>query len=144
MAISRIAIAIVKFVSVPMLLNHYGMGQFGLIALAVSLNAYLQILSMGLPSGIVRYVAISLGESSHSKLVSLCGSGFSLYLLIGTLNVLVLWALSFKVDTLFNISPSEAEILKLLVLMSAVSSFFFWIGSYLEQLLTAAEEISWL
>ncbi len=144
MAISRVAIAAVKFVSVPMLLHHYGKGQFGLIALALSLNAYLQILSMGLPSGIVRFVAVKLGQSDQSDLGKLCGSGLSLYLLIGVLNALILGGLSLCVGHFFNVTPDQSETLKFLVLISAFSSFFFWIGSYLEQLLRAAEDIVWL
>ena len=144
MAISRVAMAGVKFVTVPLLLHHYGKENFGLIALAVSLNAYLQILSMGLPSGIVRFVAVKLGQPDQDELGKLCGSGFSLYLLIGFLNALILGGLSFGVNSFFNITPDQAETLKFLIIISAISSFLFWIGSYLEQLLRAAEEIAWL
>jgi O-antigen/teichoic acid export membrane protein len=143
MAISRVGMAAVKFISLPMLLHYYGKGSFGLIALALSLNAYLQILAMGLPSGIVRFVAVKLGQKDSTELGRLSGTGLTLYLLIGALNALILASLGWWGIHVFKVDASQLITLRHLVLISAVSSFFFWVGSYLDQLLTAAEEIAW-
>jgi O-antigen/teichoic acid export membrane protein len=143
MAISRIGMALVKFITVPMLLHYYGKESFGLIALALSLNAYLHILSMGLPSGIVRFVSIKLGAKDHEGLGRLSGTGLTLYLLIGLVNALIMAGFGFWGAQVFNVSPEQVIILRRLIFISAISSFFYWIGTYLDELLIAAEEIAW-
>jgi O-antigen/teichoic acid export membrane protein len=143
MAISRVGMAMVKFITVPMLLSYYGKESFGVIALAFSLNAYLQILAMGLPSGIVRFVAVKLGSEDSDELGRLSGTGLTLYLLIGLLNVLILAGLGGWGIHIFNVEEQQLIVFRRLIYISAASSFFFWIGSYLDQLLTGAEEIAW-
>ena len=143
MGISRIGIGAVKFITVPMLLHYYGKEQFGLIALTLALNGYLQILAMGLPSGIVRFVAIKLGGGDEKGLGRLSGSGMTMYLIIGVLNALILGSFALWGLQVFNVSEIQILTLRTLVIISAISSFFFWIGSYLDQLLGAAEEIAW-
>lgn len=45
----------IKFISIPFLLSYFGNQEFGLIALASSVNTYLQLLDMGVNTGAVKY-----------------------------------------------------------------------------------------
>ena len=44
---SRVIMAVIQFVSVPILLSNFGKVDFGIIVLATSINAYIQLLDMG-------------------------------------------------------------------------------------------------
>lgn len=143
MAASRLAVALVKFVTVPLVLGTYGRASYGLIALATGLNAYLQVLALGLPSGVVRHVAMALGRGDRAEVAGIARSSLSLYLGLGVLNALALGVVATWGEGLFNLAPGQWAILQDLVIITTFCALLSWPASLASQWLTAAEEIAW-
>jgi O-antigen/teichoic acid export membrane protein len=131
------------FISVPLLLNHFGKENFGLIGVAVSINVYLKLLDMGFSSGNVKFFAGYLAKDENKKLVQLFQASLLFYILIGLLNVLVLVGVSFYSEELFSLNVLQNIVFKKLVLILIITSLGGWIGSVMEQFLRANGLIGW-
>src|SRR5690606_35490023 len=55
---AKILDAAAKFVTIPLLVGYYGKVDYGLIALAFSLNAYLRLMDLGMNVGSVRFFSM--------------------------------------------------------------------------------------
>ena len=142
--ISRIVRAIVGFISIPLILSYFTKEQYGLIVLAASLNVYLTILNLGLPTGIVKHTAGWLATNNFSELSRAARSSFLFYLIIGTLNGLFLIYIAFWGIDFFNVSQELRYDYQLIILITAGSALLIWPFSIFDQLLQGAEEIAWL
>lgn len=143
MGIEKSCYALVKFITVPMLLVAYGKDQFGLIALATALHAYLKILSMGLPTGIVKYVAEWLGKGDAETLQGAVRSTVSCYTLMGILNAVILFIVAFFAGDIFNVQEEQVPLLQSLIGIVAVVALISWPTSVVQQALAGAQEVGW-
>lgn len=57
-AMMNILGAVYGFISVPILLNYFGKGEYGLIGLATSVNVYVQLMDLGMSSTNVRFFSL--------------------------------------------------------------------------------------
>jgi O-antigen/teichoic acid export membrane protein len=135
--------AIYGFISVPLLLNHFGKENFGLIGVAVSINVYLKLLDMGFSSGNVKFFAGYLAKFESEKLRELFQASLLFYILIGFLNVLVLVGISIYSEEIFSLSFVQNLVFKRLVLILIITSLGGWVGSVMEQFLRANDLIGW-
>src|SRR5437667_5745533 len=83
MAISQLAGMAMRFVTLPILLAFYGRESYGLIAIVVSVQVYLGILSLGTPDGLVKHAAQWLHESNLRDLYSCARTAFPFYIWVG-------------------------------------------------------------
>jgi len=140
--IGRITAGFLRFVSTPLLLNHYGKEQYGLIGLAISINVYMQIMELGFNTGNLRYLSQWLAEKKHDKVVKLIQSSMFFYGLIGLLNFVLLVIFTFYSGDIFNLSISENIIFTNMLYILAVSSLISWTYSITSQILRAYEKIA--
>lgn len=138
---SKIIKAVVGFWIVPILLNYFGKEEFGLIVLANSLNVYLTLLNLGLPLGIVKHTAQWLAKNEKINLTHAIQSSIAFYVVVGFINFLVLLIIAFQGDLYFNISPELVTGFRKLIIVTAISAFFIWPLSIVDQLLQGANEI---
>lgn len=143
-AISKILDAAIKFVSVPLLLTYFGRDNFGLIALAISVNAYLQILDLGVNTGSIKYFSEWIALKKMTILDSVARTSIGFYGLIGLINALVLLPLAFWGVGLFSLNVEESLIFKQMLLILAFVAIFNWAFSVFNQLLTADENIIYI
>jgi O-antigen/teichoic acid export membrane protein len=136
--------ALVKLITVPLLLRAYGRESFGLIALAISLHAYMQILSMGLPTGVVKYVAEWLGKGEIDKLQGALRSTVLCYSCIGIINCAVLAVLAVFAGHIFNVQEEQISLLQTLIYIVAAVALVQWPTVVVEQALVGAQEIGWI
>ena len=54
--------AVYGFISVPILLDYFGKGEYGLIGLATSVNLYVQLMDLGMSSTNVRFFSVALAK----------------------------------------------------------------------------------
>jgi len=143
-SIAKLLDASIKFVSVPLLLNHYGKSNFGLISLAISINAYLGLLDMGINTGAVKYFSEWIHLKKNDLLDSVARTSITFYLIIGTINALVLLIIVFSGINIFSLSGSQKSVMSDLFIILAVFAIINWSTSVFNQLLTANEDIYYL
>lgn len=132
------------FISVPILIKYFGKDTYGLIGLAGSINVYLHLLDMGMTDTNVRFFSEYIAKKQKDKTQKLLSFTFLFYLLIGIINSIVLFVVSFYVGVFFKVTPDQALILQHLVLILALNATFSWVSACLDQYLRAHDLMGWL
>lgn len=132
------------FISVPLLISHYGKSEYGLIGLAMSINVYMQLMDMGFNNTNLRYYANWLTKNEKNKVNTLFQSSLAFYGSIGLLNALILVVLSIFSVQLFHLTPDQDIILRRLLYILAVSALISWYSSCFDQLIRATENVAWI
>ena len=141
-ASSMLLDAVIKFVSIPILLNYLGKDNYGLITLAYSINAYLQLLDMGINTGAVKYFSEWIQQKKMDVLDSVARTSITFYSIIGLINALVLIIVSIWGISAFSLSPEQIIIFRKMLLILSLFAVINWSTSVFNQLLTANESIS--
>jgi O-antigen/teichoic acid export membrane protein len=142
--IAKVFDAGVKFVSLPLLLIAFGKADFALITLAVSANAYMSLLDLGINTGAVKYFSEWISKNKFSLLHSVARTSLTFYILIGILNGLILLLIATFGISLFSVNSTQVESLRNLFYILAIFSVFNWPASVFNQLLTANESIYYI
>lgn len=142
--ISKVTDALIHIVSLPVLLNVFGKGDYGLIVIAMSLNTFIAIIQLGLPTGLPKFVAEWLAEGNHKQLHSAIQTVSSFYLAIAIINFLVLLAVAFGGPDLFKVNPNQLSTLQALLIITAITSLLAIPATILDQLLTGAQELGFI
>lgn len=141
--IVNIVNALYGFIMIPILIKYFGKAEYGLIGLAQSVNAYMQLMDMGLTSTNVRFFSNWLAKGDESKVKALFSTCTSFYGIVGLTNASVLIAVYFFSDSLFNVTAEQDIILKQLLLILALSAFINWFTSCYNQIIQATENVAW-
>lgn len=141
---SKILDAGIKFFTLPLLLTYFGKAEFGLIALATSVNAYLQLLDMGVNTGAIRYFSEWIVQKKFDLIDSTARTSISFYTVIGLLNALVLLSVAFFGMSIFSIDKQQSNVLKILFIILAFFALINWSTSVFNQLLTANRQIQFV
>lgn len=131
-------------ISVPFLINYFGKEQYGLIGIAISVNLYIQLIDMGMAHTNIRFLSEYIAKKETSLIQRLFSLTLFFYLIVGIINSLVLFVISFYNDVFFNVTPQQATILRNLLWILALNATFSWVSTAFDQLLTANEMISWV
>lgn len=136
--------AVYGFIAVPILINHFGKAEYGLIGLAMSVNVYMNLMDMGFNSTNVRFFSTWLAQNKHERLLKGFQTSLSFYSVIGLINAVVLLVVAFFSNEIFNVTPSQNTILKHLFYILAVSAFCQWFSSCFDQIIKATENVAWI
>ena len=136
--------AVYGFIAVPILINHFGKAEYGLIGLAMSVNVYMNLMDMGFNSTNVRFFSTWLAQNKHDRLLKGFQTSLSFYSVIGLINALVLLVVAFFSNEIFNVTPSQNTILRHLFYILAVSAFCQWFSSCFDQIIKATENVAWI
>lgn len=136
--------ALYGFIAVPILINHFGKAEYGLIGLAMSVNVYMNLMDMGFNSTNVRFFSTWLAQNMHEKLLKGFQTSLSFYSLIGLINAIVLMLVAFFSDGIFNVTLEQDSILKHLFYILAISAFCQWFSSCFDQIIKATENVAWI
>lgn len=136
--------ALYGFIAVPILINHFGKAEYGLIGLAMSVNVYMNLMDMGFNSTNVRFFSTWLAQNKHERLLKGFQTSLSFYSVIGLINAIVLMLVAFFSDGIFNVSLEQDSILKHLFYILAISAFCQWFSSCFDQIIKATENVAWL
>lgn len=132
------------FISVPILIAYFGKSDYGLIGLAMSVNVYLRLMDLGFNSTNVRFFSNWLEKKDYHKVNLLFQTSLSFYGVIGFLNALILFIISFFSDSIFNLNLEQDIIVKHLFYILSISAFISWFTSCFEQLISANEQVGWV
>lgn len=142
--IANIVNAIYGFIAVPILINHFGKAEYGLIGLAMSINVYMRLMDLGFNSTNVRFFSTWFSQKKYEKLIKGFQTSLSFYGIIGLINAIVLLCIATFSDKIFNIQPEQDIILKHLFYILSISAFCSWFSSCFDQIIKATENIAWL
>lgn len=127
-----------------MLVGYYGKGDYGLIALAFSLNAYLRLMDLGMNVGSIRFFSMWISKGEWEKIGKVSRSSIVFYGVIGTINAVIFFIMAQYGSELFNISESQQGVFKVMMYILALSTILNWISNVITQLLSAYNELSWI
>lgn len=136
--------AVYGFIAVPILINHFGKAEYGLIGLAMSVNVYMNLMDMGFNSTNVRFFSTWLAQNKHEQLLKGFQTSLSFYSVIGLINAVVLLVVAYFSNEIFNVTPFQDVILKHLFYILAVSAFCQWFSSCFDQIIKATENVAWI
>jgi O-antigen/teichoic acid export membrane protein len=140
--ISKIIDAVTKVITVPLLITYFGKEDFGLITLAISVNAYLQLLDLGMNTGAVKYFSAWIEQKKFKLLDYVSRTTISFYGIIGVLNAIVLLIISWFGLESFGLSGNQTESMKLMLYILAFLAIINWGASVFNQLLVANHKIA--
>ena len=136
--------AIYGFIAAPILIRYFGRSEYGLIALAQSVNAYMGLMDMGLSSTNVRFFSNWLAKGDNDKVRKLMQTCTAFYGCIGIINAVVLLAVSIYSSRIFNVTPEQDYILKQMLWVLAGVAVINWFTSCYGQLISATENVAWV
>lgn len=142
--IVNIVNAVYGFIAVPILINHFGKAEYGLIGLAMSVNVYMNLMDMGFNSTNVRFYSAWLAEKKYDRLRKGFQTSLSFYGVIGLLNALIMLIVALFASSIFNVTLEQNVVLQHLMYILAAIAFCHWFSSCFDQLIKATENIAWL
>lgn len=142
--INNIVSILYSVASVPFLISYFGKQEYGLIGIALSVNIYIYLLDMGMTNSNVRFFSEFLAKKEQQNVQKLFSLTHLFYLILGILNSIILFGLSFIVENLFKVSPEQAITLRNLLWILALNATFSWISSCFDQFIRANELIDWI
>lgn len=136
--------AVYGFIATPLLIHYFGSSQYGLISLALSVNAYMALMDLGLSSTNVRFFSNWISKGEPEKVNRLMQTCTAFYGCIGIINALVLLIVRFYADDIFNVDAGQGAILRQMLLILAVVAVINWYTSCFNQIISATENVSWV
>lgn len=142
--ISRILAAIISVISLPIILGVYGKSNYGLIGIAFTLNTFIAIIQMGLPTSVPKFVSEWLEKSDFKSIFYSGKTLVTIYGLIGLINSATIFYIAFYKIEWFSVAADQVEILRNLLLITAAFALFSVPLTVLDQLLAGAQEIVYI
>lgn len=141
-SVAKVLNAALKFISIPLLLKYFGKDDYGLITLAVSTNAYMQLLNMGMNTGAVKFFSQWIIIKDYARIDRVARTNISVYLGLGIINSIALLLVAWKGASVFNITEAEFNTFRYLLYILAGVSIINWTTFVFNQLLVADERIA--
>lgn len=141
---AKILDAAAKFVTIPLLVGYYGKADYGLIALAFSLNAYLRLMDLGMNVGSVRFFSMWVAKGEWIKIKNVSRSSIVFYGTIGLINGLIFLFMADYGKSFFNLEDHQIPIYRWMMYILAASAIFNWLSNVVIQLLSAKDELGFV
>lgn len=142
--LSRILDAGAKFITIPLLVGYYGKGDYGLIALAFSLNAYLRLMDLGMNVGSVKFLSQWEAKGDWDSISRASKSGVIFYGLIGLANALIFLFMAFNGSYFFKLAPDQIPVYQTMMMILAASTVPNWLSNVVVQLLSAKDQLGYV
>ena len=140
--ISKILSALLGFISVPLLLGYYGKTEYGLLSIATACNGYMHLLDLGMNTGAVKFYSQWKAEGLTDKIFRVARTNISFYLVIASINTLLLILLAIFGESLFSISHNEFLQLRSCLFILALFCIISWETTVFNQLLIADKKMT--
>lgn len=143
-AIVNIVTAVYGFIAAPLLIGYFGKADYGLIALANSVNGYMHLMDMGLTSTNIRFFSKWLAKGDNNKVRKLLQTCTAFYFVVGLINALALIVICVFSEQIFNVTPEQNDDLQKILVVLACMAVVNWYTSCFNQLITATENVAWV
>ena len=142
--VSKFTNALIQLISLPILIKVFGKGEYGLIVIAMSLNTFIAIIQIGLPTGLTKFVAEWLAEGNRKQLNSAIQTISIFYLAIAFINFIAISIIALYGTNLFNVNADQIKTLQTLLIITAITSLLAIPATALNQLLIGAQELGFV
>jgi O-antigen/teichoic acid export membrane protein len=105
----------------PFNVAHLGTSAYGLWMLTASITAYFSVLDLGYSGALVKFVAQYRARRDARALNEILSTMFYLFVGFGALIYLVALVLSFNLGSLFNLTPEQAQIGRIVLLIISLN-----------------------
>lgn len=139
--LSKVLNAILGFISVPLLLSHFGKVEYGLLSIATACNGYMQLMDLGMNTGAIKFFSQWEAEGKREMVHRVSRTNVTFYFIISLINILGLLILAFWGEGLFSISHEQFEQLRICFLILVLFSSINWVTTAYSQLLTAYRKL---
>jgi O-antigen/teichoic acid export membrane protein len=142
--LAKILDAAAKFITIPLLVGYYGKADYGLIALAFSLNAYLRLMDLGMNVGSVRFFSMWVAKEEWDKIKKVSRSSMLFYGTIGLINAGIFFLMADYGKYFFNLEEDQLSAYRWMMYILSASTVFNWISNVVIQLLSAKDELGYV
>ncbi len=142
--LAKILDALAKFVTIPLLVGFYGKADYGLIALAFSLNTYLRLMDLGFNVGAVRFFSMWAADRKWEKIAGVSRSSIVFYGAIGLINAVIFLVMSAYGQQLFNLTEAQLPLYRQMMVVLAFSTVLNWLSGVAIQLLSTMDELGFI
>lgn len=142
--ISKIINAAIQFITVPLLLNYFGINQYGILTLAIATNAYMQLLDLGINIGAIKFYSQWKIDKNYELIDRVGRTSLSFYGIIGIVNSLILILIAYFGENLFVLTHVQFQQFQIILLLLSAFSIINWATTVFTQLLTADEQIGFV
>jgi O-antigen/teichoic acid export membrane protein len=115
---------LVGLITLPFNLKHLGPEAYGLWMLTAGITVHFSVLDLGYGGAMVKFVAQYRATRDARALNEITSTLWALFTLVGLLAYAVVIALAFNLESLFHITPAQAEIGKWILLIVGVNVTF--------------------
>lgn len=137
--LGKITNAGVNLISLPLMINYFGKKQFGLISLAFSVNIFLQILNLGLPTGAVKFIAGYRTLERKDKIIRALQSNTVLFSILGVLFGFTAIIIGHYSKDLYRLDYYSYEEFNWCMITLAITGFINWYTNSMICLVNAYE-----
>lgn len=113
-------------VFLPLLVRAFGLPVYGVMALSVSVSAYAVLLDLGVSATVVRIVAERIAKDDQGGAMRAMFSAVGIYSVVGVGVALIMFVLGVFAGSLFRVSPSEGDLLRILLWIGAATQLWYW------------------
>jgi O-antigen/teichoic acid export membrane protein len=142
--LSTIINSLIQFISVPLLLKYFDIDNYGILTLAIATNTYMNLLDLGINTGAIKFFAQWRVEGKLGLIDRVSRTSISFYGIIGAINALLLLVVAFLGNNWFEITLSQFQQFRSLLILLAIFSIVNWATSVFSQLLIADERMAFV
>lgn len=111
---------VISFVTAPVLIHKLGTADYGILLLIWSVTGLLGLVNVGLPEGMLRYVAYHHGRGNMAGVNRVMQSSLAFYCFVCLLVILGLFLGAPALARTFNVAEGQRQLFTLLLRLSAV------------------------
>lgn len=140
--LSKVLNAVLGFITVPLLLGFYGKAEYGLLSIATACNGYMHLLDLGMNTGAVKFYSQWKAEGKTDKVYRVARSNITFYMVIATINILMLLGVAFFGESLFSVTHSQFIQIRICLCIIALFCMISWVTTVFNQLLIADKQMT--
>lgn len=127
--------AVMMVISTPIILNHIGLEQYGILTIITAVIGYFSIIDINFTSGSIKYISEFNGRNDREKLSQTITLGFIIYLIIGSVGFFGIYFFADKIaEQAFKITPNHLNQAIQAFHIGAVGFFLSQLQQYLNSL----------
>jgi O-antigen/teichoic acid export membrane protein len=117
-------ITLLSIITVPIVIHHIGIEQYGILALVFLLLGYFAFLDLGLGEAVVKFVSEYYSKGNVQQINGIINSILFIYIIIGLIGVsFIIFFTRFYALKLFKISPQYAQVARASFYLAAIGFF---------------------
>ena len=124
--VAQFASLALAFVLAPLLIREFGVREYGLYVLVLSIGTFATLLDFGMGAALEKLLAEHLASRRTHEAGQLFSTVLLAYTGIGVLAMLLYAVLAWRAGHLFHIAPSEVRLLRDLLLVSGAIALATW------------------